>query len=369
MTTTPFILDIGSYSCKVGYSGTKAPETFLSIVGSPSRSIKNDMNLSSSKRVVVGDKLRAGIHDLSYPIQNGEISNWDDVQILFEHAFKRAQLDDSDEDELSVILTDSIYSLDSSRQKLAEIMFETHQASYFYIDYQPFFSLLAKREKSAGIVVEIGDGITQIYPCIGGYPLRKGMSKIPHAGRDITTDLANDFLNTEIGGKSHLKDVARIKEQYCRVALDYEQELQNLTEVEFVHKNLELAIGEGQIRAPEMLFKLGGVYEQGLHELINESILNCDSQYHAYLYQNIILSGGTAAFPGFAERLEQEMKAIAPDQTIRVSALANPSEAAWRGASKFSRYPQAFHKRFAINRLEYKEDEHVVAQKCFTFKS
>lgn len=103
--------------------------------------------------------------------------------------------------------------------------------------------------------------------------------------------------------------------------------------------------------------------------MLNESILKCDEEYQAYLYQNIIISGGTASFPGFAERLAKEMRMIAPDNTIRVYALPNLSESAWRGATKFARFPKAFHKRFAISKEEYNEDKNVVEQKCFTLRS
>lgn len=369
METIPIIFDIGSSSCKIGFSRDQNPKKFLSIVGKVSKSLTKDMQFQGNdKKVAIGGEVKAGFHDLNYPIKNGDIKSWEDLQTLFEHGFHQL-LGKEELQNQSIVLTDSIHCLPNSRKRLAEMMFETFNASYFYIDHQPFFSLFSKPEKSAGIVIEIGDGLTQILPCIGGYPLRKGMMKFPFAGEVITNSLLQEFSNTEIGNKSHLKDLATVKENYCRVALNYESELKNLKPLRFELKNTQFTIGEGQISAPERLFRPGMLYEKGIHEMLNDSILSCDEEYQAYLYQNIIISGGTASFPGFAERLSKEMRMIAPDQTIRVCALHNPSESAWRGAAKFTRFPKAFHKRFAISRQEYNEDKNIVDQKCFTFNS
>lgn len=369
METIPIIFDIGSSSCKIGMSRDRNPKRFLSIVGKVSKSLRNSMQFQGDdKKTAVGEGVRAGFHDLNYPIKNGEIKNWDDLQTLFDHGFQKL-LGKTDLQDQSIVLTDSIYCLPNSRKQLAEIMFEKYHVSYFYIDHQPFFSLFSKPGKNAGIVIEIGDGLTQIMPCIGGYPLRKGMKKFPFAGEVITNGLLQEFSNTEIGNKSHLKDLAIVKENYCRVALDYDSEMRKLKPLPFELKNTQFTIGEGQISAPEKLFSPGSLFDKGIHELLNDAILSCDEEYQAYLYQNIIISGGTASFPGFADRLNKEMQEVAPDQTIRVSALTDPSESAWRGAAKFTRFPKAFHKRFAISKQEYAEDKNIVDQKCFTFKS
>lgn len=66
----------------------------------------------NDKKVVIGEGVRARIHDLNYPIKNGDIKNWDDLQTLFEHGFKLLEIKELQDQ--SIVLTDSIYCLPNS---------------------------------------------------------------------------------------------------------------------------------------------------------------------------------------------------------------------------------------------------------------
>lgn len=52
----------------------------------------------------------------------------------------------------------------------------------------------------------------------------------------------------------------------------------------------------------------------GIAEGIVESIQACHPDMHQYLYQNILITGGSSSFPHFKERLEQEVRALVPSQ-------------------------------------------------------
>jgi actin-related protein len=49
--------------------------------------------------------------------------------------------------------------------------------------------------------------------------------------------------------------------------------------------------------------------------MIINTIKKCDPDYQGDFYQNIILSGGNTLFPGFPERISQEITALAPPKT------------------------------------------------------
>lgn len=110
-----------------------------------------------------------------------------------------------------------------------------------------FLAFFQNQKKSASIVIEIGDDLAQILPCIGGYPLRKGMMKFPFAGEIITNGLLEKFSNTEIGNKCHLKDLAVVKENYCRVALNYEPEMKDIKPLQFELKSTQFTISDQEI--------------------------------------------------------------------------------------------------------------------------
>ena len=79
---------------------------------------------------------------------------------------------------------------------------------------------------------------------------------------------------------------------------------------------------------------------------INENIQNI-------LYQRIIITGGLANMGGLRERLEKEIKILAPDKEVNVIVMPNPSLSAWRGASIYSQYQNYFLRELAVSQDEY----------------
>lgn len=64
-----------------------------------------------------------------------------------------------------------------------------------------------------------------------------------------------------------------------------------------------------------------GLEIPGLHELAFNCILACDLDIRKSMYENIVMSGGSTMFPGIPERLEAEVKNLAPNSmTVKVHA-------------------------------------------------
>ena len=80
------VVDTGSGMCKAGFAGDDAPRVvFPSIVGRP----KYKGYITEQKEVYVGDEaqIKRGILRLEYPIENGIITNWDDMEMIWHHTF------------------------------------------------------------------------------------------------------------------------------------------------------------------------------------------------------------------------------------------------------------------------------------------
>jgi hypothetical protein len=93
-----------------------------------------------------------------------------------------------------------------------------------------------------------------------------------------------------------------------------------------------------------------GLSQCGIPKSIVQSIEGCDSALHAAMFQNILLIGGNAKIPHIRERIEQEVRSLAPTQyTVRVSVPADPINYAWQGMQLFSRRPD-FIEKFAISK-------------------
>ena len=71
---------------------------------------------------------------------------------------------------------------------------------------------------------------------------------------------------------------------------------------------------ETNVRCPEVLFQpqFIGKEEEGIHKLTFQSIMKCDVDIRKDLYANTVMSGGTTMFTGLSDRLQKEIKALAP---------------------------------------------------------
>lgn len=58
----------------------------------------------------------------------------------------------------------------------------------------------------------------------------------------------------------------------------------------------------------------------GIAECVVKSISLCPPETQPHLFNNVLLVGGCACFPGFQERLQKELRAMAPEEyDVRVT--------------------------------------------------
>ncbi|KAG9140112.1 hypothetical protein Leryth_025685 [Lithospermum erythrorhizon] len=91
-----------------------------------------------------------------------------------------------------------------------------------------------------------------------------------------------------------------------------------------------------------MLFRPAdlGMNQAGLAECIVRAVNSCHPHLHPVLYQSIILTGGSTLFPRFAERLEQELRPLVPDEyKVKITAQEDPILGVWRGGSLLASSP------------------------------
>ena len=335
-TKNSIVIDNGSGYIKFGFSGEENPIVIPSCVGYPKYS--RSMELGDKREFLIGSEAedKRSVLNLKYPIENGVIDNWDDMEKIWSNIFTYELIVDPYEHK--VMLTEPIMNPKKKRELMAMCMFETFNVPGLYIANQGVLSLLSTG-KFTGFVVESGESITQFIPIFEAFCLSHANNKIYFGGRTLTKFMM--LLLTETGQNFSTpveKEIVKhIKEKACYVALDFEDELKSVEPFDYeLPDGNHVIIKDQRIKCTESIFGPSTLYnydclnlyltppKKGLSESCYDSILKCDIDLKKDLYHNIVLSGGNSMFNGFQERLTKEIKAFAPEsmkEEVRVLCL------------------------------------------------
>jgi centractin len=339
----PVVIDNGTGVLKAGLAGGDKPKVvFRSCVGRIKHERVMPGGALEGGDVFIGSKAEEhrGALKLSYPVENGIVQNWNDMEKIWNYIYTKDNLDVTMEDH-AVLLTEAPLNPVSNREKAAEIFFEGLNVPALFCSIQAILSLYASG-RTTGVVLDSGDGVTHVVPVYEGLAIPSAISRMDIAGRHVTNHL--QLLLRRSGAifqtSSELEVVRQIKENCCVVAFNpAEQENQAQAKVPYMLPDGSvLELGPETFRAPEILFQpeIIGSEHRGIHDCLVKSIMKTDIDLRRTLFSQIILSGGSTIFPGFGDRLLNEVRrhALSPkDMKIRIAAPPERMYSTWIGGS------------------------------------
>ncbi|CAI7778707.1 unnamed protein product [Closterium sp. NIES-53] len=357
------VCDNGSSQMKAGFSGEEAPRAvFPTIIG------------RGTEEYYVGDEAvsKRETLTLKYPVENGIVTNWDDMEKIWDYTFTNG-IRVNPSEHPAVLMTEAPLNPAANREAMTRILFETFNVQAMYVALDAVLSLYAAGH-TTGIVLNSGAGVTHAVPVIEGNALPHAILRLDLAGRDLTT-----YLVSMLSERGHAfttsaeRQIVRdIKEKLAFVALDFQNEMasQSTSDLEQSYElpdGQAITVGSERFRCPEALFNpsLAGKEGPGIHEMCCNSIMKCDVDIRQDLYSNIVLSGGTTMFPGIADRMTKEITQLAPsDMKVKVLAIPERKYDAWIGGSILA--SRSTFSKMWITKQEYDDiGASVVQLKCF----
>ena len=322
------VIDNGSRNLKVGYSGEDAPR-FVFRTGLETQR-PDGYTYSPLPDTYIGDE--TSVLTLS-PIKQGTVTNWDDMQKAWDYAFyHKLGVPPAAH---PVILTEPRNCKKADREKMMQIMFETFSVPSCYLGMQAVLSLYSAG-RMTGIVLDSGESATNIVPVYEGYSIPHAIKTIPVGGRDVINRLSR--LLEERGYFKFPTEVVRnMMEKVAYVSsLNSYEEIRECNMDCIVPGGINMTVGRERFRCTEDVFypRLNEWNKDGIHRNLFNSINMCNADIRKDLYSNIILSGGTTMIQGFSERIQKEIKLLAPwSMSPKVIASPQRDSGAWIGGS------------------------------------
>ncbi|KAF8981259.1 Actin, aortic smooth muscle [Entomortierella lignicola] len=358
------VVDNGSLYIKAGLANDGSPHSIIpTVIGHTSQ------ETNGTRDAYIGDEALQKGDTLGYPIQRGNVTNWDDMQKVWYHTFYK-ELRIAPE-EHSVLLTEPALNSKANREKMTQIMFEAFNTPAFFVSNQAVLSLQAAG-LTTGIILESGDGVTQAVPIFEGYSMPHAIVRQNIAGSDLTRFLSSLLKKSNPNiSFSNTNEVRDIKEKLCYVALDYEEEMKAVSAITKSYDlpdGSSITVGSERFTTAEALFRpelLNGEEEIGIQNLVFNSIMKSDVDMRRSLYSNIVLGGGNTVFSGISDRLQKEVKAMAPG-SVAVEIISTPERknSAWLGGAALA--SSSTFQSMWITKQEYEDSgPSIVNRKCF----
>ena len=285
MSEPVIVFDNGSGYLKAGLSSKETPMfTLPALIGRPMLRYKQKIENIELRPIMIGDEVTPvrSMLELSYPMEEGIITNAEDMQILWDYVLqKKLKIVKDNFKDRKLLMTEAPNNPDRNKEVMAEILFEKLGIGYFNIEVQAKMTLYAEGEET-GVILDSGDGVTHVIPIFQNYLITHQIKRLDIAGRHITNYLTRLLQKKgyAFNSTADFETVREIKEKYCFVSCDINSDRKLDLETSFYNSESKLPdgrkihISNEKFEAPEILFEPHLVQNEmpGVHEMLYNSI-------------------------------------------------------------------------------------------------
>ena len=352
------VIDNGSFNIKAGFNGDEIPKISLRNVIGENKDY-DGKKVGNEKEIIIGEEAlnKRGMLNIKFPMKRSMIKDWESLEKIWNYIFTNELK--VNQKEYNVLITQPINNIKENKEKIAEIMFESFNIPGLYIADSTLLSLYAAG-KFTGMVIDMGDGITQFSPFYDGFLFEDKFERINIGGKDITKYMRKilnkkGFTFEKISGKIIPNT---IKEEACFFPLTDDEEV-GVYEYKLPDGSC-INLKEERFNCPEaILFNplLKSNENKSIAEICNNIIQKCDVYLKKDFYNCIILSGGNSMLKGLPERFTKEIKDLVNESMKKeITVIANPERkfATWIGGSILSGI-STFDDKWTTNK-EYEEN-------------
>lgn len=385
------VLDVGSAWTKAGYAGEDSPcAYFPSSIGFDSSYHIGDCAITKYRQNM----------EIKNPFREGLVYDWDLYEKLWIHSFESQLRVNTKEHPL--LLIEPVWNTKESRRKVMEMAFEKFDVPAFYLVKSAVAASFAAGRGNS-LVFESGASMSSVCALHDGIVLNKTIIKQPFAG-DSLTELTKSYYGTHHGREVHplysvLEKTQVPVGQMCNPKLrhvnptesfhrnaqmrlfnEFKETTFAVSDTPLVHGSVALskpfefpcgytAICENPYMIPEYLFQphmFQGATHMGVVEMMYNCLQSMDPDGRAVALGNIVVTGGTCMFPGFIDRLHNDLPRVIPGAKSKVhppSTIPEKKFGSWLGGSILGSLG-TFH-RMWISRKEYDESgKRIIDIKC-----
>lgn len=386
-----YIVDNGAYTAKVGFS-TLEPKIVPNCIMKAK---------SERRRPFIGSQIddcrdASGLFYI-LPFQKGFLINWDTQKTVWDYIFSK-ECCPVNFNEVPLIITEPLFNFSSIQEAMTEIFFEEYECqTLLRINATDLaeYKYRKTHKNDCTVIVDSGYSFTYIVPYIKGKKFKEGIIRIDIGGKVLTNHLKEIVSYRQLNVLDETYVINQVKEDSCFVSEDFMRDMaiakdkgsRNTIVKDYVlpdytsirrgylrdvvqpDEDLEqqtLRLNNERFTIPELLFHPSdvGIPQMGIPEAIMHSIDLCPEEHKESLLANILLYGGNTLFPGFRDRVYNDVRSFALDHfDVNVTLAENPLTYAWEGGKEIFRDTEFY--SFCVTKEEYDEEGKALAFERF----